>query len=433
MTRRSEGAGRGAGGARLDPSPAPRPGSAAGSTPGSGTSVQPAIELGWVILGRLDAPDREAVERARERMLETLSRSFPDFAWRMPLVEREAPVTRTREQPVTLLDQAVVERQAKGWDFALVVTGADLTSFYKPFALGVPARSLSVAVASTIRIDPAASGRGGAAGDRAEVMAQRLYALAMHLFGHLNGLDHRAEPDQIMYDVDSVDDLDTMERLSDVCTRKLAEELADVADLRIEEMGGTPPRNRLLFYLRTAWHNADDIWGAVRQARPWQFPFRLSRLTTAAFSALLILMITAESWDLGMTQPPSFVAALSALILVVTSGYVLRRQQLLLHREGSRLTELAATSNISMVITVFLGMVTTYLGVFAVVLGLAATLFSRLLVAEWAASLEGQVALGHYVTYAAFVACLGLAIGALGATFEEQGYFRHVAYADEET
>lgn len=403
-----------------------------GGAGGSGDGRRP-IELGWVVLGRLDAPDREAMVRARERMLETLSAAFPDFAWRMPVVEREAPVTVTRDQPVTLLDQAVVERQAKGWDFALVITGADLTSFYKPFALGAPARSLSVAVASTIRIDPAASGRGGGGGDRVEVMAQRLYALAMHLFGHLNGLDHRDEPDQLMYDIDTVKDLDRMERFSDRCTAKLSEELADVADLRLEEMDSGPPRNRLRFYLRTARHNADDIWGAVRQARPWEFPFRLSRLTTAAFSALLLLMITAESWDLGMTQSPWLVAGLSVVLLVGTCGYVLRRQQLLLHREGSRLTELAATSNISMVITVFLGMTTTYLGVFAVVLGLAATLFSRPLVAEWAVSLEGQVSVGHYVVYAAFVACLGLAIGALGATFEEQRYFRHIAYVDEET
>jgi hypothetical protein len=34
---------------------------------------------------------------------------------------------------------------------------------------------------------------------------------------------------------------------------------------------------------------------------------------------------------------------------------------------------------------------------------------------------------------AGFIASLGIAIGALGASFEEHQYFRHIAFIDEET
>ena len=393
-----------------------------GGSSGGPSRTKPLIEMGWLVVGRLETPDREAVEVARAQMVEELSAAFPQFSWRMPLLEREAPVSRAREQPVELLDQAVVERQAKGWDFALVVTGADLLSYYKPFALGAPARSLSVAAVSTIRIDPEASGRGWPGEDRAEVMARRL-----------NGLEHGEEPWDYMADVDVVGALDRMERFSEASIEELSGELADVADLRLEERGGGITRSRFAFYLRTAWHNADDIFEAVSQARPWQFPLRLSRLTTAAFSALVILMVTAEVWDLGMSQPAWLVATLSGIILVVTSGYILGRQQLLVHRESERLTELGVVSNLSMVLAVLLGMVTTYAVLFGVVLLLARTVYSRSLVAGWAASLHGPPDFGHYLVFSGFVASLGLAIGALGASFEEQGYFRHVAYVDEET
>jgi hypothetical protein len=51
----------------------------------------------------------------------------------------------------------------------------------------------------------------------------------------------------------------------------------------------------------------------------------------------------------------------------------------------------------------------------------------------WAASLNGEIQAVHYVVLAAFVASLGLLIGALGASFEQHYYFRHVTYIDEET
>jgi hypothetical protein len=395
--------------------------------------VRPPIELGWVIVGRLDPPDREAVAQARERALATLSESFPSFRWLMPVLEREAPLSKAREAPVDLLDQGVIERHAKGWDFAIALSGADLQSFYKPFALGTPARSLAVAAASTIRIDPQASGRGRGTGDRVEIMARRLHALALHLFGHLNGLEHSSFPEDFMYDVQAVDDLDRMTRYSEGEAERLAEELSEVADLRLEEKGKEAPHGRAAFFLRAAWHNWDDILGAVRHARPWEFPMRLSRLTTAAFSALLILVITAEAWDLGMSQAPELVAGLSTATLILTSAYILRRQQLLVRRDSSRLTELAVVSHVSIVVSVFLGMLTTYLLLFAVTLGLARTLFSQRLVEGWAASLGGHVLGYHYLVFAAFVASLGILIGALGASFENQTYFRHVAYVDEET
>lgn len=160
---------------------------------------------------------------------------------------------------------------------------------------------------------------------------------------------------------------------------------------------------------------------------------RLSRLTTAAFSALLLLVITAEAWDLGMSQAPELVAALSTATLILTSAYILRRQQLLVRRDSSRLTELAVVSHVSIVVSVFLGMLTTYLLLFAVTLALARTLFSQHLVEGWAVSLGGQVLGHHYLVFSAFVASLGILIGALGASFEDQNYFRHVAYVDEET
>jgi len=393
---------------------------------------RPPIEVGWLVVGRIDPVDREAVRAARERTAAVLRETFPGFDWQMPLVERRDLGQDIREEPVALLDFGIHERDAMHWDFCLVVTGADLVSHYKPYALAVPSRSVSVGVISTARIDPKAEGREMPEEDRALLMAQRIHALALHLFGHLNGLEHGGELPQAMFDLREVADLDRMDGYDAEDVERLREELEDVADVRLEEVRGAASRP-LAFYPRAVWMNLDDIWSAVRLAQPWMFPVRLSRLTTAAASALVILLITAEAWDLGMNQRPGFVVALSVLTLLATTAYVLKRQRLLVRRGRGRLTEQTVVTNVSIALTVMLGLGVTYAALYGLTLLLARVLFPDPLVATWAASLDGGVGARHYLVLAGFVAALGILIGSLGASFEEESYFRHIAYVDEET
>ena len=390
------------------------------------------IEVGWVLAGPFDEVDLDAVQQTRARVLRFLRERFDAFEWRMPVVARREAVPGRTAEPVDLLDLGVAERDALQWDAALVVTAAPLESRYKRFALGAPSRAVQTAVLSTARIDPAAALSATGEAERLETMSQRLFALTLHLLGHLGGLDHAADPRDLMYDLQTEADLDRMTCFSDEAAAQLRSEWADVADVRLEETGryrGHAAR----FYLRVMRTNRREILRAIWQAQPWQFPFRFSKLTTAAVSTLVILVITAEAWDLGMSQPPAFVAALSLAALVGTSAYLLRRQQLIGRRRTQRLSEQRVVSHVAITLAVFLGMATTYLLLFGVTLTLGQALFPHALVQGWAASLDGEITFAHYLTLAGFVGALGIVIGALGASFEEEHYVRHVAYVDEET
>jgi hypothetical protein len=186
------------------------------------------------------------------------------------------------------------------------------------------------------------------------------------------------------------------------------------------------------FYIRALWLLRKDIMSAVLQAKPWQFPFRLSRLTTAALSTLLILMMTAEAWDLGMSQQLLWMSIFSLGVLLGTSLFIVKRQKLLLRRSQRRLTEQIVVTNVASSLIVMVGMAVTYLMLFSLTLLFAEALFMEPLVASWAASLDGRIGLPNYLSLAQLTASLGLLIGALGASFEGQDYFRHIAYVDEE-
>jgi len=394
------------------------------------------VEVGWVLAGAFDEVDRRALALARTRLAELLTAWFSGFCWRFPVVWRRELRPASPVEPIELLEAATDERDHGRWDFVLVVTAAALKSHYKPFALGAPSSALDAAVISTQRLDPIVEDEQAEEDERIETIARRVTALAVHLLGHLNDLPHQDDPADFMYDLKTAADLDRMRYLQD--RARMEEALREVAAERLEETAtyrrpGLARRRgaRLGFGLRVLWREWRNIWEAVRDVEPWLFPLRFSRLTTAAFSALVFLLMTAEVWELGMSQPPLRVAALALLTLAATSLYLLQRQHLLRrHRWETRLSEQRTVASVAASVAVVLGMATTFLLIFLAVLLIGKLLFSFRLISGWAAL---EPTWRHYLTFAGFVATLGLVAGALGASFEQEVYFRHVLLIDEET
>lgn len=385
------------------------------------------IELGWLLVTSLAPAQRDALDQARGQVRETLEKQFPDFAWHMPLVELAEADGGSLDEPVVRLVEGAQTRDARSWDFALVVTARDLRSHYKSYALAVPSQALAVAVLSLARV--AGTKEPGA---DAAAAGRRIAALALHLFGDLNGVWHRDDPAALMHPPASVADLDHERRFSEAELSQLSRALAEVADLRLEETAG--PRAAPLFYLRASWERLAEIRTAVLQARPWELPFRLTRLTTAALSALFLLLVTAEVWDLGTSQSLPFVAALSLLSLGGTTTFVLARQRLILRRPRRGPTEQSVVTHVSAALVVALGFATTYALLFAIAAAAGAALFGPELVSRWAPAVEAQAGWGRdLAALAGLVSSLGLLIGSLGASFEGNHYFQHVIYADEET
>ena len=388
------------------------------------------IELGWFVVSDLDSEEMQILARVREQMLERVNELFPQFDWRLTLITRPLPLQQNPSEASMLLQEGLMEQDARGWDFTFVVTHADLTTYYKPYAFAVPSRALSVAVVSLARLLSTQVGRTTASDDKRR--ANRLCHLFLHLLGDLNGIEHRSSPEDYMYEPGEMSDLDAMSDFAPDTRSGLAAELENVADTRLEERPQADTTGVLWFYCQAIWLLRGDIVSAVWQAQPWQFPFQLNRLTTGAVSTLLILMMTAEAWDLGMRQSLPLMIVFSLFVLAGTSAFILQRQKLLLRRSQRRLSEQVVLTNASISLVVFFGMATTYLLLLALTLILGQVLFSEKLVADWAATLAEPIQFSHYLTLGQLTASLGILIGSLGASFEGQHYFRHIAYVDEE-
>ncbi len=390
----------------------------------------PLIEIGWMILGDL-GDDEETVLEVRDAVLADLQRTFPEFSWQMPVTRHPQFEVAFRESPIRLLDFAVTERDIRRWDFGIVVTAADLISHWKPFAFAAFSTSLGLSVISTSRIDPENSSGPGCNSAHGTTCRGRIRSLVLHSLGHLIGLDHVDDRTNCMYDFESATDLDAAHHWSSEQIVQAREALREVADLRLEERSDLTNAGRVRFYLRSAWTNRREILQAISQGEPWLFPLRLSRLATAAISAQVVLMISAESWELGMSLqlPTAIVFALFCLLL--TSVYVVRQQRVLVRRERTGNREQTAITNVSAMVIISGGLLTTLLGLFLVTLAGCLLLFPRSVVVSWAGSVT-QIGWPQYAALALSIATVGLVIGALGASFEDQNYFRHMTFVDEE-
>lgn len=389
------------------------------------------IEIGWLAGDDLDELDLRAIEQARQQVLERLNEWLPEFDWRLLLEVRESHEELTQREAVAALKWATQQRDLRSWDYVFVFVRPDLVSRRRPYAWSCISRSLDSVVISTARIDPLAERSTSPPEHRTAQIAHRVATLALRALGHLCGLSKVDETGNVMSDVDGLAELDGATNLTQEQLTELRETLRLISDSRLEEERSSRRLPAWRFYLHAAWRNRRELADGLRQARPWEMPFRLSGLTIAALTTMLVLVMTAEAWELGVHQPPGRVVAWSVLAICATTFYVLRRQALMLKKRRG-LTEQIATTNLTTLAVISAGILTTYACLFLLTLLFSIAFFDASLVSSWSGVAPSEVSWAHYLLFAGFVSAAGIVIGAVGASFEGDHYFRHTVYVDEE-
>ncbi len=396
-------------------------------------SNQPLIEIGIIVAGVLDDIDERATKLATTTAKDFLQKHFPAFAFDLFILRRPELVGGRIVQPSVLLRHAVEERDARHWDYALVLTAADLDSHYTEHCLAALSRPLDAAVLSFSLIDPIAVGESVDETVRVQRIGHRLSRLILHSLSHLSGLGRSEDPTNLMSHPADAEGLDAMETLTDQQIAQQQLSLSEVADLRLEETN-EERWSPSAFAIRAGWINRREIIEAIVAARPWQFPRRLSGLTLASVSTVVVLLMTAEAWDLALSQSWFSLTVLTITSWALTTIYVIVRQQLLM-QDGRRPSEQSIVTISSAIGIVVSGMIVTWLSLMLIGAVISGTLFGSNLITSWAASSElTAVDVGFVLKLkmCALSASLGLLIGSLGASFESQHYFRHVIFVDEE-
>lgn len=148
----------------------------------------------------------------------------------------------------------------------------------------------------------------------------------------------------------------------------------------------------------------------------------------AAFSAMVLLLVTAETWELAMHLPALPLVSISLASLITAIVYIATQQRLFMPAPR-RTTEQVATAHLAIGLSLITAIAVAYIGLFALTL-FATITFPSSVVDSW--SKLDQVHYRDQFRMAAMVAAACLAIAALGGSFEQRSQVRHMAYVDEE-
>lgn len=377
------------------------------------TQAKPEVVVGWVVASEVtDSAVAHAIDAARKETLSLLESQFPDYGWRMPLVERRVFPPLGALDVMPLLELGVLEKTHQGWDYALVVVPNELSPRHRAYTMAVPSSALEVGALSTARLH-AGPGR-----------VDELVALAVHVWGHLAGLGHRESGP--MRPPNDAADL-TPERFSPDEAGRLRRRLAEVADVRLEDQDRR--WSAIRFYWRAFVDDPRAVVQDVAAYKPWLMPLYLGRLTAAAAVSTVFLLLTSDAWQVGVAIPAAAVWASTVLAVLVSTVFVFLGQNVGHVGRDAGWSEQTVRSRIVMFSTLLVGM--TSLWLVLLVIALAATaLVPSSVAADWTGLTQGQIPLARY---SAFVATIGVLAASLGGNLEEEAELKAELLFDEET
>ncbi|MDQ4078332.1 MAG: hypothetical protein M3220_19055 [Chloroflexota bacterium] len=348
---------------------------------------------------------------------ETEQLRFEIFEFSGPHLSPEAG----RYSPLDFLQIGLTEKLERAIPFLLVVTDVDLAAQLHTYALALPSQLTNIAVLSTKRLSPGFWGRG----EDNHVTSERLQALMLHSLGHLLNLGHSSDPANVMYDFEKVEHLERMRNLTYDQVASLQRHLPLAAR---EEVAY---QKRWAFVWEQIRENWGLIWRAVRRANPLRLVLRLPTMLTAAFSLLIALFFTPDTWDavgaIGVL-PLTFFSLLSILTAagLLYSAFGLDPGSV--RKQG--MAEATVVSATATLLTLLLTSFVLY-GVFFLLGAGSAAIFLPPEATNWARA-DADLPVPEEVQLGMFLAAMGVIGGSLGGRADSKKVVRTVLFLDEE-
>jgi predicted Zn-dependent protease len=348
--------------------------------------------------------------------------SATDLPWRFHPVEVDSlPDGRVR-RPSAFVDDASLRVAEGPYDLIVVVTDVPLISHRKQSVAGLPSPISRTVVVSTHKLLIGMRDSGRRSLD-SQVVRTNAATLLLHLIGHVLGADHNSKGG-VMKPFRFDPDLESIPAFRPGDTR-------DLRRLALRFPDKTVSRGRfrrLVFHATSLRQNPWEIGRAVAGSRGLLLPFALPKLATAAVTPTLILVFSAETWDVGLHLGNSVATVFASLSILAAAIHLMFTQNLFFPRQpGQTLTEHMALVNVTVFLILLLGMVGLFLLVGTIILFIEMLVFPPNLMTNWPSLENPVVGPVDLVRTAVFISTLGVLSGALAGGVENRTLISHLA------
>ncbi|WP_276254499.1 hypothetical protein [Halomontanus rarus] len=366
---------------------------------------------------------RSFATQAAEDTVDELA-SVTDVSWRFYLEDAVTLSDHDKRRPSEFLDRATHQMVEGPYDLIVVVTDVPLVSSTERFVPGLASPLSRVAIVSTnnLRDAPRDEPRRSLEDD---AVRWNTATLVVHLVGHMLGARHRDADGGVMEPFR----FDPERRAVPPIDADVERYLHRIgAELSAAEARPRGPVERLAFHAASAARNPGQVLQALGNSRAPLLPLSLPKLSTAALAPTLVIVFSAESWDVGFHMTNTTAALFAAVSILTAALYLLFVQNLSFPRKRHRVvTEHTALVNVTVFFVLLLAMVGLFGLVWAIILVIELVVFPPNLMSNWPSLEEPTVGFVDLVRTGAFISTIGVLSGALAGGLESRVIISHLA------
>jgi hypothetical protein len=330
------------------------------------------------------------------------------------------PDDETR-RPSDFLDEASLRMVEGPYDVVVVVTNATLTSRRRKAVPGLASEVSRIAVVSVRQLTRTSRGRPPR-NLIDEAVRWNAATLVVHLLGHVLGVDHSGAVMAPFRFDESRREVPPFEEKTASRLRRRANRLPGQ-----EEMvcGGA---KRFAFHVESALAHPRQVLLPLARNRAPLLPLSLPKLATAAVTPTLVLVFSAETWDVGVHMTGAVAGGFALVSVLAATVYLTLIQRLFFPRKEKRvLTEQMAVVNVSVFLTVLAAVIGLFVMVGLLMLGIELLIFPEDLITNWPTLEDPEVGFVDLVHTSAFISTVGVLTGSLAGGLESRTVVRHLA------
>ena len=310
------------------------------------------------------------------------------------------------------------------YDLLLVLTDVGLISRTNKSVAGLASPVTRIAVASLRKLQLTGRGVANLPLQHPDVR-WNLANLTLHLTGHLSGLKESADKGsvlarfQLQKDAHAITGYNMQER---EYLRKAAPKLPE------REMRGGMALSSFIFHLIMGFRHIGKVIPPLFRNKSIFLALALPGLATAAVAPALLLVFTAEIWDVGINMANGKAILFSVLSVLFASIYLIYIQNLFLpKKEDYIITEHLAVANVVIFCSILLACIGLFLILGLVMLLIEIYIFPDGLMLTWLTIERTAVTLADQIRLAAFISAIGTVTGALAGGLDQGSILRHLA------
>ncbi len=385
-----------------------------------GPQPTPEMNVGFLIatgkLGNSDQLERLAKELgnlAKDELVRSIS-----IPWFFDMADKVKLENDNPRGASDFLDRASLKMAEGPYDIVCVITDVPLISAKNTIQEGLSSEVTRVMVISTKEFINTRRRKVSRELDSQEVQLN-ITALFLHLTGHILGLKHRtAGESEIMRPYRYVENISSIPSFAS-SEREYLKKYSDKMPDRELKNGNFV--ETFIFHILMTFRHLGKFFKPLSRNWAILLPLSLPNLATAAVAPALILVFTAEIWDVGLGMTNGTAAFFAVISIMFASFYLVRVQNLFLPMKEKRvLTEHLAVANSVIYVSVFLACIGLFIMVGGLMMIIALYVFPPDLITTWPTLNKPEVTLADKIRLAVFISTVGVTTGALAGGLENK-------------